>query len=132
MLLSGWAWGSRTMPGLENFLAPEPNDGLRATRFFALAFTAMYFAQALRTSGWRSMVFLAFAVAYLENSISDARSKSLSLALHWLTYAGAALGRIFYVAHYQGNDAPMAPLLLMVFLRWYRWPMHRWTGCRWA
>jgi hypothetical protein len=91
------------MPGLEDFLAPEPNDGLRATRFSALAFSAKYFAQPLRTSVWRSIVFLAFAVAYLGNSISDARRKSLSLALHWLTFAGAALGRIFLCSALPGQ-----------------------------
>jgi hypothetical protein len=51
----------------------------------------------------------------LENRISDARSNSLFLALHWLTFTGAALVSIFYVARYLGNDAPMAPLLLMVY-----------------
>jgi hypothetical protein len=35
--------------------------------------------------------------------------------LHWLTFTGAALVSIFYVARYLGNDAPMAPLLLMVY-----------------
>jgi hypothetical protein len=55
---AGWAWSGRSAPGLEEFLAPEPDGWRRGLVFAGVAVGTFLLVQSLHAKSWRSGVYL--------------------------------------------------------------------------
>lgn len=59
----GWMLWGGTVTGLDTFLPPEPEVLARAVNFAGFVVFLVCFVQFLRSSGWRSVIYLLFTVA---------------------------------------------------------------------
>ncbi len=57
-VFAGWAWSGRSAPGLEAFLAPEPEGWRRGLAFAGVAVGVFWLVQSLRAKSWRIGVYL--------------------------------------------------------------------------